>query len=355
MGFDVPRGGAASKGNAAAGSPPLPGGHARSKSAMSSAGANIAPRARGGDPALVWDEPPPMPPDYGTKHVVVTPPLADPGTPAVAVEESPRDVAWFESQHLSGFPTVSTRPSAAADGRTALAAVGRSPGAVPRVIQDVRRGLSQVSCGHLHRIIAQLMAVEQITDIPTWLPIVQRLAVECALQLSPAAIARPGQKHKSFDPREFVKVKKLADDAAPTASAVEQGVVFSKNLTHRAMPRAKARPRVLLLSGALEYQKKEHLLTLDTIIPKEPEYMRDSVKKALRFKPDVILVEKTVSRTAQVRARAAGRRACVLRCATGMAALRAWRGRHCTAWCRPASRAACRRCCWSAACRWRST
>jgi 1-phosphatidylinositol-3-phosphate 5-kinase len=167
-------------------------------------------------------------------------------------------------------------------------------------VQDVRRGFSEVSCAHLHRIIAQLMSVEQISDIPMWLPIIQRLAIECALQLSPVAVAAHRQQRKSLDPRQFIKVKKIADNSPPTASCVVQGVVFTKNLTHRAMPRVKANARVLLLEGALEYQKSEQLQALDTIIPKEAEYMRTCVKKALRFRPDVILVEKSVSRLAQV-------------------------------------------------------
>ena len=134
-------------------------------------------------------------------------------------------------------------------------------------LQDVRRGLSHVSTDHLQRIVAQLMAVEQISDIPTWQPIIHRLAIETALLLDPVAISDPTAKHKSLDPRAFVKVKKLADGGVPSASRVYQGVVLSKNLTHRAMPRDIKNARILLLGGAIEYQKNTRLLTLDTIIP----------------------------------------------------------------------------------------
>jgi hypothetical protein len=275
--------------------------------------ASGALRGRAQDPALIWDEPSAMPEDYGANHLC---PHSDEcphvnqwerepnpsGPPDSTQSQGPlHPLTWFDSQHMSGSPAAGCDASCFAGDQLRLSAVGKSTGEVPAVLKDIRRGLSRVSSDHLHRIIAQLCTVEQIQDIPTWLPIIQRLALECALLLSPTAVNSAASKLKSLDPRSLVKVKKLADDSAPTDSCVVQGIVFSKNLTHRSMPRSFSKPRVLLLAGALEYQKTNRLLTLDTIIPQEPEYMRACIQKAARFKPDVILVEKSVSRMAQVR------------------------------------------------------
>jgi TCP-1/cpn60 chaperonin family len=268
-------------------------------------------RGRAQDPALIWDEPLAMPDDFGLHHLAarlggpvasaVDPLAGTKGSSDAEGREVTSELAWFDSQHFTGHPAAGSTLSNTADtDQLILSSVGRSAGAVPPVLQDVRRGLSHVSTDHLHRIVAQLMAVEHISDIPTWLPIVHRLAVECALLLSPSDITNPFATHKSLDPRSFVKVKKLADDSAPSSSRVYQGVVFSKNLTHRAMPRDIKRPRVLLLSGAIEYQKQARLLTMDSIIPQEAECMRACIRKAAQLKPDALLVEKSVSRVAQV-------------------------------------------------------
>lgn len=71
---------------------------------------------------------------------------------------------------------------------------------------------------HLHAVIAQLLAAEAVSDIPTWLPVVVRLATEAARSLSPSAISA----RSVLDPRYYVHVKKVVDAQPPSASGVVQ-------------------------------------------------------------------------------------------------------------------------------------
>lgn len=263
----------------------------------SDGGSQAHQTARNHDKALIWEEPAAVPLDFGVDHLSrpqppQEPPLCDPPS-------APRRLQWFDSQ-LSGAggPAVgfSDAPpmSVVHDSRTRIQ---ESASSAAPVALDIRRGMSRVACDHLRRMISQLLTVEQIASADVWLPVVHRLAVECAMLLSPPAL----EKHGTLDPRAHVKVKKVADDSLPTASRVVQGVVFTKNLTHRAMRSEIRNPRVLLLQGALEYHRQNRLLTLDTLIPQEDEFVHASVQKARRFEPNLILVEKSVARRAQVR------------------------------------------------------
>ena len=230
-----------------------------------------------------------MPPKYGTYSLSDHP--SRPGMGRQRVQAAGM-LSWFESQHLSGQPTTGF----ADEQRISLSAVGKSKGEIPSVSRDIRRGLSVVGSDHLQRIISQLLHVEQIADRDTWLPVLHRLALECSLLLSATAI----NKRRNINPLEYVKVKKVPDNSDPSASRVVQGLVCTKNLTHRSMRREIQNARLLLLQGALEYHRQDRLLTLETLTTQEPEYMRMSIQKACRFKPDIILVEKSVARLAQV-------------------------------------------------------
>jgi len=56
-------------------------------------------------------------------------------------------------------------------------------------------------------------------------------------------------------------------------------------------------PRVVLLRGALEYQRAaSRLSSLDTLLDQEREYLRMEVARVTSLNPHVLLVERTVAR-----------------------------------------------------------
>ena len=58
-----------------------------------------------------------------------------------------------------------------------------------------------------------------------------------------------------------VQVKKLAGIGTPSQSCVVHGVVAKKNVANRKMRTSVENPRVLLLAGALEYQRVSNKLS----------------------------------------------------------------------------------------------
>ena len=85
------------------------------------------------------------------------------------------------------------------------------------------------------------------------------------------------------------------------------GVVCRKNVAHKKMRKNVKSPNILILGYALEYQRRENVLTaLSTLMEQEEEYLRILVARITSLRPDVVLVEKTASRTAQVSTRILG-------------------------------------------------
>lgn len=77
-----------------------------------------------------------------------------------------------------------------------------------------------------------------------------------------------------------MQVKRLPDMGSPSDSCVIRGVVAKKNVAHRRMRVDVDNPTVLLLSGALEYQRVANKLSsFDTLLEQEKEHLRLAVAR----------------------------------------------------------------------------
>ncbi|KAJ3691760.1 hypothetical protein LUZ61_020924 [Rhynchospora tenuis] len=169
-----------------------------------------------------------------------------------------------------------------------------------RSAEEHKKVMKTVVDGHFRALICQLLKAE---NIPTgegeegsegWLDIITQLGWDAASLLKPDM-----SKGEGMDPGGYVKVKCIAC-GRPSDSAVIKGVVCKKNVAHRRMATKIVKPRILILGGALEYQRVSNLLSsFDTLLQQEVEYLRMAVAKIQVHRPDVLLVEKAVARSAQ--------------------------------------------------------
>ncbi|XP_052764126.1 1-phosphatidylinositol 3-phosphate 5-kinase-like isoform X2 [Mya arenaria] len=103
------------------------------------------------------------------------------------------------------------------------------------------------------------------------------------------------------DIRKYVHIKKIPGDSREQTGVVH-GVLFNKNVAHRRMAQKITDPSVLLLQGSIEYQRVENKMSyLEPQILQEEEFLKKSIKKitSLKPRPDILVVEKSVSRLAQ--------------------------------------------------------
>ncbi|KAJ7954212.1 1-phosphatidylinositol-3-phosphate 5-kinase [Quillaja saponaria] len=103
----------------------------------------------------------------------------------------------------------------------------------------------------------------------------------------------------SMDPGDYVKVKCIAS-GSPSESTLIKGVVCTKNIKHKRMTSLYKNPRLLIIGGALEYQKvPNQLASFDTLLQQENDHLKMIITKIEALRPNVLLVEKSVSSYAQ--------------------------------------------------------
>ncbi|XP_004287678.1 PREDICTED: 1-phosphatidylinositol-3-phosphate 5-kinase FAB1A [Fragaria vesca subsp. vesca] len=166
-------------------------------------------------------------------------------------------------------------------------------------IEEHRKAMKNVVEGHFRALVSQLLQVENLPLIDenykeTWLDIITSLSWEAATLLKPDT-----SKGGGMDPGGYVKVKCIACGNR-SESMVVKGVVCKKNVAHRRMTSKIEKPRFLILGGALEYQRvSNHLSSFDTLLQQEMDHLKMAVAKIDAHHPNVLLVEKSVSRYAQ--------------------------------------------------------
>ncbi|XP_008797353.2 1-phosphatidylinositol-3-phosphate 5-kinase FAB1A-like isoform X2 [Phoenix dactylifera] len=168
-----------------------------------------------------------------------------------------------------------------------------------RSSEEHRKAMKSILDGHFRALVAQLLQVENLPmgeeyGKESWLEIITSLSWEAATLLKPDT-----SKGGGMDPGGYVKVKCLASGRRSDSMAVK-GIVCKKNVAHRRMASKIEKPRFLILGGALEYQRVTNLLSsFDTLLQQEMDHLKMAVAKIDAHHPNVLLVEKSVSRFAQ--------------------------------------------------------
>ncbi|KAL1834996.1 hypothetical protein VTK73DRAFT_6497 [Phialemonium thermophilum] len=100
-----------------------------------------------------------------------------------------------------------------------------------------------------------------------------------------------------MDIRHYVKLKRIPG-GRPGDTQYVRGVVFTKNLALKSMPRRLPhRPRIVLVSFPIEYQRQpqQHFLSLQAVLEQEKEFLRMVVGRIAALGPQVLLAERSVS------------------------------------------------------------
>ncbi|XP_007045106.2 PREDICTED: putative 1-phosphatidylinositol-3-phosphate 5-kinase FAB1C [Theobroma cacao] len=159
--------------------------------------------------------------------------------------------------------------------------------------------LRAVIRGHFRALVSQLLQGEGIKvgkedNAGDWLDIVTAIAWQAANFVKPDT-SRGG----SMDPGDYVKVKCMAS-GTPSESTLVKGVVCTKNIKHKRMTSQYKNPRLLLLGGALEFLKvPNQLASFNTLLQQENDHLKMIIAKIEALRPNVLLVEKSVSSYAQ--------------------------------------------------------
>ncbi|KAF8473790.1 T-complex protein 1 [Gautieria morchelliformis] len=129
----------------------------------------------------------------------------------------------------------------------------------------------------------------------------------CKLALDAVrTVAKDDAGIKTVDIKRYARVEKVPGGEIEQSRTLD-GIMVNKDVTHPAMRRRIANPRIILLDCPLEYKKGESQTNME--ISKEADWARaqeieeEQVKsmcqKIIEFKPDLIFTEKGISDLAQ--------------------------------------------------------
>uniref|UniRef100_A0A1D1XL58 1-phosphatidylinositol-3-phosphate 5-kinase n=2 Tax=Anthurium amnicola TaxID=1678845 RepID=A0A1D1XL58_9ARAE len=169
--------------------------------------------------------------------------------------------------------------------------------AISRSYKEERRtAMAEAMNGQFKVLVSRFLTSEGIPfstgeSGESWLDIVSSLSWEAAMLVKPDA-----NEGKAMDPGFYVKVKCIAS-GSPSQSQVIKGLVFKKNAAHKHMPTKFKNPRLLLLQGVLG-QHAVGLSSFDSM-EQEKDYLKSAIEMIDTCHPNVVIVEKTVSRDIQ--------------------------------------------------------
>ncbi|XP_015882443.3 putative 1-phosphatidylinositol-3-phosphate 5-kinase FAB1C [Ziziphus jujuba] len=202
----------------------------------------------------------------------------------------------------SGFFTYDDEDDEIGDSRAVFSSSSSLPSMFPakeKQNEGNKEPLRAVVQGHFRALVSQLLQGEGIkigkeNGDEDWLDIVTTIAWQAANFVKPDT-----SKGGSMDPLDYIKVKCIAS-GNPSDSTLIKGVVCTKNIKHKRMTSQYKNPRLLILGGALEYQRVPNkLASFNTLLHQENDHLKMIISKIEALRPNVLLVEKSVSSYAQ--------------------------------------------------------
>ncbi|KAK9455543.1 hypothetical protein V1511DRAFT_521267 [Dipodascopsis uninucleata] len=168
--------------------------------------------------------------------------------------------------------------------------------------------LNKSSLNHVRKLLRQLLEQVKLpapAAVEQWERALLPILLQATEDLDPDI--RGGDE---IDVRHFVKIKRIPG-ATPDDTTYLSGVVFTKNLALKSMPKEISSPRVMLLAFPLEYQevdsaassrgrpisrdKVNHFMSIEPVINNEKKYLEDIVSTIVARHPQVVLSEKNIS------------------------------------------------------------
>jgi 1-phosphatidylinositol-3-phosphate 5-kinase len=150
--------------------------------------------------------------------------------------------------------------------------------------------LNNASLHHVRRLLRQLLQDSNIPNMAAWEKALIPILLQCTDDVEPKV-----RFDEDMDIRHFVKVKKIPG-GNPGDTSYVSGVVFTKNLALKSMPRSISNPRVVIVSFPIEYQRHQHhFMSLEPVIAQEKEFLRNMVNRIASLRPQLLLVQKQVS------------------------------------------------------------
>ena len=150
--------------------------------------------------------------------------------------------------------------------------------------------LNNASLRHVRKLLHQLLQDSNVPNVANWEKALIPILLRATDDVNPDV-----QNGDDIDIRHYVKLKKIPG-GRPGDTAYVSGLVFTKNLALKRMPRSMSHPNILILTFALEYARhQQHFMSLEPVIRQEREFLQNLVNRIAALRPQLLLVERNVS------------------------------------------------------------
>jgi 1-phosphatidylinositol-3-phosphate 5-kinase len=150
--------------------------------------------------------------------------------------------------------------------------------------------LNNASLHHVRRLLRQMLQDANIPNVASWEKALIPILLQCTDDVNPDI-----RRGDDIDIRHYVKVKKVPG-GKPGDTSYVSGVVFTKNLALKSMPRSISHPRIVIVSFPIEYQRHQpHFMSLEPVIAQEKEFLKNMVNRIASLRPQLLLVQKHIS------------------------------------------------------------
>ncbi|SCU98968.1 LADA_0H16490g1_1 [Lachancea dasiensis] len=197
---------------------------------------------------------------------------------------------YFSGSHDSNSNSARTKPRNDLTSSRDMRRIISTASVLRMKSQGSKTELSEVSQLHMNALLRQVLNDQNVDNVVGWIkafgPILE------ALQ----GIRLDARNQNGLDFKQHhIKIKRI-DGATIDESKFINGLIYSKNLPLKTMPRLVKSPRILLIMFPLEYQKNEnHFLSIDSVLAQEREYLKKLVLRLTSLNPDLILIGANVS------------------------------------------------------------
>lgn len=174
----------------------------------------------------------------------------------------------------------------------------QSPTGTPRMMRSSSmRGaaapaveLNNASLQHVRKLLRQLLQDAELHNIASWEKALVPILLQATDDINPDV-----QRGDDIDVRHYVKLKRIPG-GRPGDTSYVSGLVFTKNVALKSMPRSIGNPNILILTFALEYaRRQQHFMSLEPVIRQEREYLHNLVSRIAALRPHLLLVQRNVS------------------------------------------------------------
>lgn len=149
--------------------------------------------------------------------------------------------------------------------------------------------LNDVSLLHSKNLLKQSLKNSQVSHISKWESVLNPIL------LNVENIDYNIRSGDNMDIRQYVKLKRLCGGKITDTRCID-GIVFSKNLALKTMPRHILNPKIALIMFPLEYMKSgQQFMSLEPVLAQEKEYLNKLVGRIIALNPDVILIGASIS------------------------------------------------------------